>query len=186
MIISNKIAMDTIRKIGRTINAPEQRVIIGVSALLTQPVIDLTNPRADKDTKVLSASRSLGKIIAGTTSGYCVRQFCTSELSRLVQKDNVLDPTKIKERLTKIIKQMQKDNVNPKKIESYQKVLAKMTDTLDKVHLENFKKNLGSIAAIGVMLFTNFLWDAPVTKTLTNKFYNYATGKKAENANSSN
>ena len=36
--------------------------------------------------------------------------------------------------------------------------------------LKKYKDSLGTILSVGIMVFTNFLIDAPFTKYLTNKF----------------
>lgn len=150
MIISSEKFQRFINSAGANINSPEQRLILGVTALGTQPVIDLYNKNVDEDTRTLAACKSVAKIIAGTTSGYFVRALCTSCFTKLTQEGKLLDPEKFIKGTTK--------------------------------ELSNaFGKNLGTMAAIFVMLGTNFLWDAPVTKKLTNFFYSKV--KKEGNKN---
>ena len=147
LVIKNPKVNHFVLNAGDKITAAEQRLLIGVTALATQPIIDLNNKKADEETRILSACRSLGKIIAATTSGVIVRKLCISKIEKTFSKD----------KLELIIK-----NKNA------------VTDT----SVRKFNNFMGSAAALGVMLFTNFLWDAPVTKKLTNFFYDLVSKNK--------
>ena len=46
--------------------------------------------------------------------------------------------------------------------------------------LNQYKKSLGTILSLGVMVVTNFLLDAPLTKFLTNKFVDRINSKKEQ------
>ncbi len=146
MIIISQKYTNIAKKAGNKIHAPQQRLIVGITALATQPVIDLSNKKVDEDTRVLAACRSLGKIIACTFSGVVVRSGCIKFCERLKDKA------------------------------AMQKVLIGAKAT--KMEITKFSNFMGATAALGVMLFTNFLWDAPVTQKLTNFFYNLVSGKK--------
>ncbi len=147
MIIRNSKVNEFVTKAGLEISSPQQRLIIGLTALVTQPVIDLSNKKADEETRVLSACRSLGKIIAATTSGVIVREACIS-----LAKNKAT---------TNLLKNVIKD-----------------TEKLTEHNIRKFSNFMGSAGALVVMLFTNFLWDAPVTQKLTNFFYKHVSNKK--------
>ena len=147
MIIKNTKINTFISNAGSNISSAEQRLLIGVTALATQPFIDLYNKKADEETRILSACRSLGKILAATTSGVVVRKLCIHLLNKYATED----------KLKKIIKDSSAIN------------------DISKTKFSNF---MGSVGALGVKLFTNFLWDAPVTQKLTNFFYKLVSKKK--------
>lgn len=58
---------------GEHISTPENRVIIGATALLSQPFFDYYNKDVDEKTRKVSCARTIGKIIAGTLTGYTIR-----------------------------------------------------------------------------------------------------------------
>ena len=73
MIISNEKVKSGLNWAGKALHAPEQRIILGATALATQPFIDLNNKDVDEETRKISAARTIAKIIAGTTVGVIVR-----------------------------------------------------------------------------------------------------------------
>ncbi len=154
MIIRSEKIVNAITKAPDLISTPEQRLITGVTALVLQPTIDLNNKKLDEETRTLTACRSIGKIIAGTISGVTVRAGYIFIINKIL--DNKKD----------FIQDILKKSSNSKNsiIDSHQK---KMYSNL-----------LGSVAALGVMLMTNSLWDAPVTQKLTNFFYKKVSDKK--------
>ena len=52
------------------------RLIMGATALATQPAIDYYNHRVDKETREISRNRTIAKIIVGTGVGMAVRGSC--------------------------------------------------------------------------------------------------------------
>lgn len=173
-----------IRKAGDVIHSPEQRLILGVTALATQPFIDLNNKKADEDTRILSTCRTIAKIIAGTTSGIAVRAGCIKLAEHLSKEGGILNPKKlaqksIDELKTKITDLNKKDI--EKKIEELTEIITR-SDKCEKYQraIKNYGGTIGTFAAIGVMLVTNFLWDAPVAKSLTNFFYKKASKKESK------
>ena len=48
-------------------------MILGATALATQPVIDLKNKEVDEETRMTSVARTIAKIVAGTIVGVVVR-----------------------------------------------------------------------------------------------------------------
>lgn len=165
MIINNKNLINITEWTGRKINSPQQRFILGLTAIMIQPVIDYTNRNVDEETREVSAARTAAKIIAGTSVGVLVRWACI----KAVNAFSGYELEKEGEKVTKILKKTGKDIFTPS--------LARMGDD---VTVKNFKnlynnhvKNLGSILATVVMAGTNFLLDVPLTVWLTNKFQKF-------------
>lgn len=147
----NKKINKRIAWIGKRISSPENRLILGVSALMTQPFIDLSNKKIDEDTRKVSAARTVAKIIAGTLTGVLVRAGCI----------------KLIDYMTLIPAKMEKTIKNPQ-LRSLFTPEAALTGMLK--DLGHYKKAWGTILSLLVMLVTNFAIDAPLTKYLTNKF----------------
>lgn len=59
---------------GREISSAENRLILGVTALASQPFIDLNNKKVDEKTRIVSCAKTLAKIIAGTITGVIIRK----------------------------------------------------------------------------------------------------------------
>ena len=149
-------AVDTWKKIDEKISKPaENRLIMGASALLTQPLIDSNNKKVDEETRRVSRNRTIAKILVGTSVGICIRGSCYN----LVQK--MTDP---KGSLTYSKKLLPKEYINK--------------FTKEPTFLKNYRSALSTALAILVMSVTNFLIDAPLTALLTNKL----NSKKQENA----
>lgn len=130
---------------GREISSAENRLILGVTALMSQPFIDFNNKKIDEDTRRVAVCRTIAKIIAGTTTGYAVRKLS--------------------------IKGIKACSHIPEKGMPKWKSLFTPKD-VTKANSDEFKQYqnaLGTFISLGVMLFTNFLIDAPLTKFLTNK-----------------
>lgn len=165
MIVIGTKLEKLINAAGRIIKSPEQRFVTGVTAFALQPLIDLHNKRVDDDTKTLAVSKSLAKGIAGTTSGVMVRKACIDFCNNHSLNGNFLDPMK---------------NVTRKAINECKKQFpdAIENNRLKISYLNKYSNFIGNIMAIMVLLATNFLWDAPVTKRLTNVFYKFFTGKE--------
>ena len=132
------------KTVGREISSAENRLILGVSALLSQPFIDYNNNKINDDTKRVAVCRTIAKIVAGTATGYLVRkgtikgiEYCSQAPSKNMPKwRTIFTPNNIK-------------NVNTEAFKQY-------------------RNALGTFVSLGVMLFTNFAIDAPLTKFLTN------------------
>ena len=153
--------------IGDKVSSPQNRLILGVSALMSQPFIDLSNKKVDEDTRKISAARTVAKIIAGTTTGFLVRYGCIKAIDYC---------SLLPEQITKSTK-------NPRLRTLFtpdSKITAVLKD------LGQYRKALGTIVSLAVMLFTNFLIDAPLTKYLTNKFSDKYNLNKEKNPNKNN
>lgn len=68
---------------------PENRLILGVSALASQPFIDFYNKNVDEKTRKYSVCKTISKIIVGTTVGVIVRALAIKYSSRLLKSVDV-------------------------------------------------------------------------------------------------
>ncbi len=144
--IANEKLLKGIKWTGEHISSPQNRLILGATALMSQPFIDLYNKKVDEDTRKVSALRTIAKIIAGTTSGFTVRYYTIKAIEKMTKM-----PSKNRKSWETFF------TPSPELVKLSRKMLAQ------------YKNTFGSILALVVMLFTNFLFDAPVTKLLTNK-----------------
>lgn len=151
MTIKSDKTVKAFNWIGQNISSPQNRLILGVTALMSQPFIDLHNKKVDEDTRKYSAVRTVAKIIAGTTTGFLIRWGCIKVLDKF---------TLLPSEITPAMK-------HPKLRMLFTPDAAKNGVLKDLTH---YKYTWGTYMALGVMLFTNFLIDAPLTKSLTNKF----------------
>lgn len=154
----NKIPMKTIKdtekkianwyKYDNIISQPApNRAIVGATALLTQPVIDYYNPRIDEETREISRNRTIAKIIIGTIVGIFAARW----------------PSQI------IVKKM--TNLNGTKKISQALLPKKYIEEMrtNEKFLKNYRSSIATLIALFIMLFTNFLIDAPLTTILSNK-----------------
>lgn len=138
---------------GKEISSAENRLILGVTALMSQPFIDFYNRDIDDETRKVAVCRTVAKIIAGTLTGFAVRKgtiglikACSKKPGQNVAKwETIFTPKDVKDVDTEAFKQ--------------------------------YQNALGTFVSLGVMMFTNFLIDAPLTKYLTNKFNDKITPK---------
>lgn len=132
------------------------RAIMGTTALMTQPFIDRYNHRVDEETRKVSMYRTIAKIIAGTAVGILVRGSCYKLVTKMTDIGGNKKHSK---------------SLLPKAwIEKFEK---------HPDYLGNYKSALSTFMALGIMMFTNFLLDAPLTLYLTNKF-NEGAKKKSK------
>ena len=176
--IGNK-AQSILTKI-ENFSSVQQRLAIGGTALLIQPVIDLNNKEVDKDTRWVSAIRSGAKAIVGTATGILVRGACmkATEL-KLAKRDAtgkaikeagkiVVDPNKINKLLGNAFDSL---NLSPKEL----------SDAINRV-----PSVIGTLVALGAMIITNFALDAPLTNKsaeLVEKFANEHSKKSGGTQN---
>lgn len=147
--VSKEKNINAIKWIGEKLSSAENRLILGASALMSQPFIDAANKDVDDETRRISICRTVAKIIAGTLTGYSIRKLCIKSIDAFTQH-----PEKVK------------PNVKFKSLRSC--LLPTIEHTASE--LSQYKNTLGTILGLGVMIFTNFLIDAPLTKYLTNLF----------------
>ena len=84
-VYSNDRVIKGIKKTGEKISSAEQRLILGASALMSQPFIDWNNKNVDEKTRKVSVARTVAKIIAGTLTGYYIRKGCIKGIKALSQ-----------------------------------------------------------------------------------------------------
>lgn len=134
-------------KLGKSLASPHyNRLALGAGAIVTQPAIDRFNPRVDDNTAKVSSYRTIAKIIACTSVGFCVRGGCYKLTNKYAhgsksEGSTVLTPKAIL------------NEVNPKR-----------RNNMLKIH----KNAFSTIFALAVMVFTNFFLDAPLTTMLSN------------------
>ena len=126
-----------------------QRLILGATALATQPFIDMANTKVDEETRKVSVCRTLAKILVGTTTGYLIRKGCVKSIDFFTQHPSTIPKDAKFKKLRSIL-------------------LPTVEHTAEQ--LANHKNTMGTLMALGVMVFTNFLIDAPLTKFFTNLF----------------
>ncbi len=143
--------LEMLEKMGK-FSSPQQRLFLGVTALMTQPFIDLYNKSVDEKTRVVSCARTLAKNIVGTIVGITVRELCI----RAIDFCTEVDAKKLN---------------NPKYLKFKTALLpsnVKFKETTRE--LVKHRQALGTFIALGVMLITNFTIDLPLTKMMTNWF----------------
>ena len=122
------------------------RLIMGISAIMSQPFFDFFNKKVDDETRAVSTIRTISKIIVGTGVGIVVRNSVYNTIEKMTQLEG---------------KKKYSKSLLPKSMLSE---IAK-----NETFLKNHRSALSMAVAIGVMTFTNFLIDAPLTLLLTNK-----------------
>lgn len=160
MTVKSQKANDTISWIGEHLSSPQNRLILGVSALMSQPFIDLSNKKVDEDTRKVSAARTVAKIIAGTLTGVLIRSGCIHAIDAFTKMPHEIA-----------------QNMKFKKLRT---LFTPSPGILD--DLSQYKKSVGTIVSLAVMVVTNFLIDAPLTKFLTNKFVARINNNKNKNS----
>lgn len=141
----------------------ENRLIMGATALVTQPVIDYNNHKVDEETRRVSRNRTIAKILAGTGVGIVVRGSCYKLVNKMTDING-------KGKYSKAL--------IPK---SY---IGKFSKTVK--FLRNYKSALSTGMAILAMCVTNFAIDAPLTVYLTNKFNAITDPSKSKNKEGNN
>ena len=141
----------------------ENRLIMGATALVTQPVIDYNNHKVDEETRRVSRNRTIAKILAGTGVGIVVRGSCYKLVNKMTDING-------KGKYSKAL--------IPK---SY---IGKFSKTVK--FLRNYKSALSTGMAILAMCVTNFAIDAPLTVYLTNKFNAMTDTSKSKNKEGNN
>jgi len=139
---------DRWNQIADWVSRPAQnRLIMGGTAIFIQPAIDRHNKHVNEETRETAALRTTAKVIVGTGAGIAVRQPCYN----------------ITEAMTNVEgnKTWSKWFIPSSKLEGLKN---------DSKFLKNHRTTIATFMALGIMLFTNFLIDAPWTVKLTNKF----------------
>lgn len=157
--IKDGAGLKRLNKAGDIMGRPMQnRLIMGATAIVSQPFIDEHNKRVDKKTARASRNRTIGKILAGTAVGCFVRGGIFKLVNMTTNKDISIDRW---------------DNVLTPR--NSQKVPAH----LFKNRMRNYRTVSATLLALGVMLFTNVLIDMPLTNKISN-FLNKLDSKKTQ------
>ena len=128
---------------GEHISTPENRVIIGATALLSQPFFDYYNKDVDEKTRKVSCARTIGKIIAGTLTGYAIR----AGFVKLVKNYSQLD-----ENASGLKKLFTPSVANKDMPFAY----------------KQYRNAMGMLCAIAGLTIAGFVIDAPMTNFITN------------------
>lgn len=156
--IRNDDVLKKLNRVGDIMGRPMQnRLIMGGTAILSQPYIDEHNKRVDKDTARAARNRTIGKIIAGTTVGCIVRLGVYKLVSMTTDKDISVDRW---------------DNALTPRSSS------KLPAHLSKNRMRNYRTALATILASIVMLSTNVLFDMPLTNKISNFLNKYDSKRK--------
>ncbi len=147
-----------------TINSWQQRLALGVAAMAIQPAIDLRNKQVDEETRKVSANRSFAKALVGMATGIAVRGGCMKAVEIGLQKD----------RATNYLAKITAENNTKEAIDKAKNFIK------NKGGAKQYASIIGTIVALGVMLFTNFLVDAPLTNKLTDKLNKKLNNKNEE------
>ena len=172
----NKYTHRIITWFDRNISSPENRLILGATALATQPFIDLNNKKVDKKTRVVSCARTIAKIIAGTITGLTIRAGFIKFVRHCSAVGKVGDNALINVGRAGIKKEI---NIVIKK---FRQIFTPHSNAEVEIKSQGshaykqYQDTMGSVLAIVTMIFTNFLIDKPLTTFLTNKI-----NKKFEN-----
>ena len=140
---------DEWNKIDNWASKPMQnRGIMGVTALLTQPFIDYNNKQVDEETRKMAFLNRCAVILSGTTVGMFVVR---GPLYTAIEK---MTDLKGESKFSKALL--------PKKY------LSEMSK--NEKFVKNYRSALSMAVALGAMCVTNFVLDAPLTIFLTNYF----------------
>ena len=75
--------------IANNFSSPHQRAILGITALCTQPLIDLHNRHIKKEDKPIAVSKTIAKILVGTTIGITLRYFAIKAVRNFTLAEKV-------------------------------------------------------------------------------------------------
>ena len=161
---ANKRANKVIEWFGENITTPENRLILGVTALASQPFFDLYNKDVDEKTRVVSCARTIGKIIAGTLTGVAIR----GGFIKLAKHNSLVGEVGTK-KVIEIVRKGKETIQKHIQITKGKKIFTPSDATADNTHAyKQYQNAMGTILAIVAMIFTNFIIDAPLTKLITN------------------
>ena len=146
-----KPVQEGLKWVANNFSSPHQRAVLGITALCSQPFIDLHNRHIQKVDKPITVAKNISKIVVGTIAGVTLRYYAIKAINSF----------------TKTVK-------NGKYSQCFlpnETISELKRAALDKKLLEgirNYKEGLGTFLVVSVGAFTNFLIDAPLTKILTN------------------
>ena len=138
------------------LSTPANRLLLGATALAIQPEIDLHNKDVDEKTRRVSFARTVSKIVVGTATGIAVRVACIKSMEKFTRLPKDFTDLEKNIKHSKWEYLMIPSHLTPEQFQELGRKVSK------------HRQALGSIAALGVMLITNFIIDAPLTKVCTN------------------
>lgn len=155
MTVKSDRRIAQLKLLGEKISTPENRLIMGVTALASQPFIDLHNKDVDKNTRKASFARTAAKIVAGTITGVTIRYATIG-----------------------IVKRLSKLPENSKQIKKFERLFTPSSANIEKIKnnpiaksmYNDYQNTIGTILGLIVMLYTNFALDVPLTKYFTRVF----------------
>lgn len=177
-----KNLQNTIEWFGKR-STPFNRFMLGATAVVLQPFIDLNNKDVDEKTRRISWARAIAKAIAGTCTGILIRYSCIKSINALTRTPKEIEEMvnkgkKVSNWSTALVPNKIKNDITKKIDKAFSHEEYGKTLRLVKKHRET----IGSCVALGVMLFTNFALDVPITKFLTNKIaYKYVNNESTKN-----
>ena len=143
--------------IGQALASPHwNRVALGAAAITTQPALDYFNPKVDRDTAKVSAIRTAVKIPVCTMVGFIIRGLSYKLADKFIHGSEAEGSI----------------------LFTPSEILRETNKELRASKLKLHKNTMSTIIAIFVMMFTNFLIDAPLTTKLANKFIDKYHNKK--------
>lgn len=172
--VNEKGTGKTIEWFNKNVSSPENRLILGATALASQPFFDLYNKKVDEKTRLVSTARTISKIIAGTLTGVLIRYGFIILTKRYSAVGKI--GSKVKINVGRAGHEETRDIIIKKVHKFFTPSDAKSNLSHE---YKQYQNAMGTALGIVTMMFTNFLIDAPLTKFLTNKFVN-----KFNNANS--
>lgn len=145
--INSRRVSSALKWVHKNIASHHQRLILGATAIVSQPLIDLNNKNVDERTRKVSCAKTFAKIISGTAVGFGVRYLCTKLATIYTNvKPNGLKATKHSFLAPSVMKNFTSD----KRLQ--------------------YINAMGSLMGVAACLITNFAIDTPLTKYLTNVF----------------
>ncbi len=171
--IKGKQAIKHIKWLGDDFDSAMQRFVSGITALATQPFFDLNNKNTDEKTRKTSCARTIGKIIAGTFTGVLIREGCIQATKKFTQHESV--------EIALVQKAKENGKIYNKKnnFKKWEQCLLPHKKDMTYREIKKYRGAVGTFAAVGIMIATNFLIDAP----LTTYFTNMLVKKMNENSN---
>lgn len=150
--ITNPKVLKGLDWLGKNISSAENRLILGVTAMMSQPFIDWYNKDVDEKTRKVSVARTCAKIIAGTLTGFAIRKGCIAAAKNFTRLGT--------DKLVKGVKVP---------LKAWEKILTPDSAVAGR-NYNDYISAVGTVMGLLVMTVTNFLIDAPLTTFLTNKF----------------
>lgn len=146
--------MKKVAKLGN-ISGWEQRGVLGITAIVSQPFIDYNNKSVDKKTRKYSTAKTIVKIVVGTMVGMAARYATVRHAKSMVKKGILKLPfEETAKKSTEQIKEFFKTEAGEKLFNS------------DKT--KKYINTAGTLLGVLLTLVTNFAIDMPLTKWGTN------------------